>query len=212
MSREPFLSRFAQLVKLTMSETSTGLLRAARDCGDDGAWQRVVNLYEPLLHGWLRRQGVQHADAEELVAETLIAVAQELPSFQHNGHTGAFRSWLRSILVNRLRTFRRSQRVRSISHADSELLHRLAGVLADPSSDLTRQWDRDHDHFIARRLLELVEPHFEPTTWRAFCRVALDGHGADVVATDLGISVDSVYAAKSRILKRLRQEAERFLA
>ena len=194
-----------------MPETSTGLLRAARDCANDDAWRRLVSLYEPLLHGWLRRQGVQHADADDLVEDTLATVARQLPTFQHNGHVGAFRSWLRGILVNRLRTFRRAQRVRSVCHADTDLLHRLADVLADPGSDLACQWDDDHDRFIARRMLERIEPEFQAKTWRAFCRVALDGADPDLVAAELDLSLASVYAAKSRVLKRLQQEAGLFL-
>jgi RNA polymerase sigma factor (sigma-70 family) len=194
-----------------MPETSTGLLRAARDCTDDEAWRRLVSLYEPLLQGWLRRQGVQHADADDLVEDTLATVAQELPTFKHNGHVGAFRSWLRGILVNRLLTFRRSQRVRTICPADSDLLHRLADVLADPESDLARKWDDDHDRFVARKLLDHIEPEFQPQTWQAFRRVALDGADPDLVAAELDISLASVYAAKSRVLKRLRQEAVDFL-
>lgn len=190
-----------------MLETSTGLLCAARDCGNDDAWRRLVSLYEPLLHGWLRRQGVQHADAEDLVGETLATVAQELPSFNHNGHPGAFRSWLRGILVNRLRSFRRSRRTRSICHADSALLQRLADLLADPGSNLARQWDDDHDRYVARQLLVRIEPEFQPKTWQAFRRVALDGVDPDLVAAELDLSLASVYAAKSRILRRLRQEA-----
>lgn len=194
-----------------MPETSTGLLRAARDCGNDDAWRRLVCLYEPLLQGWLRRQSVQHADADDLVEDTLATVVQELPTFQHNGRAGAFRSWLRGILVNRLRAFRRSQRVRSICPADSGILHRLADVLADPASELARRWDDDHDRYIARKVLERIEGEFQPATWQAFRRVALDGADPDLVAAELDISLASVYAAKSRVMKRLRQEAAVFL-
>jgi RNA polymerase sigma-70 factor (ECF subfamily) len=190
-----------------MNETSTGLLRAARDHANDEAWGRLVSLYEPLLQGWLRRQGVQHADADDLVEDTLATVAMELPAFEHNGRSGAFRSWLRGILVNRLRALRRSRRVRSVCRADSDLLDRLADVLADADSDLARRWNDAHDRFIARRVLERIEPEFLPQTWQAFRRVALDGADPDLVAAELNISLASVYAAKSRVLKRLRQEA-----
>src|ERR1700758_4172712 len=99
-------------------------------------WRRLVSLYEPLLQGWLRRQGVQHADAEDLVGDTLTTLARPPPTFRHSGRPRAFRSWLRGVLVNRLRAFRRSQRVRSGCRADTDP-HRLADVLADPDSDLS---------------------------------------------------------------------------
>jgi RNA polymerase sigma-70 factor (ECF subfamily) len=191
--------------------TSTGLLTRARDLADRPAWERLVAIYEPLLHGWLRRQKVQHADAEDLIQGVLSAVAAELQGFQHNGRTGAFRSWLRAMLVNRLRAFRRSQRVRAACQSDSDIIARLADALDDPASDLSRRWDDDHDRFVARRLLDRVESEFQPTTWRAFCRVAMGGADPDQVATELGISVASVYAAKSRVLRRLREEADGLL-
>lgn len=194
-----------------MPATSAGLLARARDLTDRPAWERLVAIYEPLLHGWLRRQNVQHADAEDLVQGVLTAVAAELRGFQHNGRAGAFRSWLRAMLVNRLRAFRRSRRVRSVCQPESDLLTRLADALADPVGDLARRWDDDHDRFVARRLLDRVESEFQPATWQAFRRVTADGADPDQVAEELGISVASVYAAKSRVLKRLREEADGLL-
>ena len=127
-------------LKAPMPATSTGLLTRARDLTDRPAWERLVALYEPLLHGWLRRQDVQHADAEDLVQGVLSAVAVELQEFQHNGRTGAFRSWLRAMLVNRLRTFRRSQRVRSVCQSDSEALPGLFALGEKPTTEQLLDW------------------------------------------------------------------------
>jgi RNA polymerase sigma-70 factor (ECF subfamily) len=194
-----------------MPATSTGLLRTASDPAAVDAWGRLVSLYEPLLHGWLRREGVQHADSEDLVQEILTTVAQELPHFRHNGQTGAFRSWLRQVLANRLRAFRRAQRTRSLVQPNIDLLDRLADQLHDPATDLSRRWDEDHDRYLARKLLQRLEPAFQPRTWRAFERVAVEGANPEQVAQELGLTIDAVYAAKSRILKRLQQEAVPFL-
>jgi len=80
--------------------------------------------------------------------------------------------------------------------------------LDDPASETSQIWNREHDRHVLRQLLALVEPHFAPNTWKAFCRVALDGARADVVARELEISLNAVFIAKSRVLSRLRQEAE----
>ena len=77
----------------------------------------------------------------------------------------------------------------------------------DPASEMSRIWDREHDQYVLRQLLTLAEPHFEPNTWKAFCRVALEGAKPDVVAQEMGISLNSVCLAKSRVTRRLRQEA-----
>ena len=57
-------------------------------------------------------------------------------------------------------------------------------------------------------LLDLVEEEFEPATLRAFRRLALDGASGAEAAQELGLSVAAVYVAKSRVLQRIRQEAE----
>ena len=80
--------------------------------------------------------------------------------------------------------------------------------LADPESDLNRQWDEEHDRYVLGCLLDLVEQEFEPATLQAFRRLALDGASGAEVAEQLGMSVSAVYAAKSRVLQRIRQQAE----
>ena len=80
--------------------------------------------------------------------------------------------------------------------------------LADPTSDLNRHWDEEHDRHVLRCLLVIVEQEFDARSVRAFRRLALDeATGADVAA-ELGISVAAAYQAKSRILQKIRQEAE----
>jgi RNA polymerase sigma-70 factor (ECF subfamily) len=80
--------------------------------------------------------------------------------------------------------------------------------IADPDSALNRQWDAEHDRYVLQCLLDLVEEELEPTTLQAFRRLALEGvRGADA-AQELGLSVAAVYVAKSRVLARIRQEAE----
>jgi RNA polymerase sigma-70 factor (ECF subfamily) len=80
--------------------------------------------------------------------------------------------------------------------------------LEDPESELSRLWDEQHDQYVLRCLLDLMELEFEPTTVQAFQRVALDGAAAEEVGRELGLSVGAVYVAKSRVLKRIREEAE----
>jgi RNA polymerase sigma-70 factor (ECF subfamily) len=194
-----------------MTDTSTGLLTAARCPNDADAWGRLVALYTPLLHGWLRRQGVQHADCEDLVQDALATAAGQLPTFSHNGRPGAFRCWLRTIVAHRLRAFRRRQLVRATTSTDSDLVDRLAEELTDPASDLARRFDGDHDRFVLRRTLDAIQPEFEPRTWTAFQRTALDGADPVTVAAQLGVPVTVVYNAKFRILKRLREASADFL-
>ena len=87
-------------------------------------------------------------------------------------------------------------------------LERQLAELEDPASAMSRMWDREHDRHVLRQLLVKVRPHFSPETWRAFQRVALEGAPADAVAKELGMSLNAVFIAKSRVLNRLRRESE----
>lgn len=190
-----------------MNETSLSLLNRLRGAPEPESWSRLVDLYAPLIRAWLRKYDVQESDAEDLVQEVLLAVSKDLGQFEHGGQPGAFRGWLKAILVNRLRKFWRARDRRPQARGDSDIDARLA-QLDDPASEMSQIWNREHDQYVLRQLLALAEPHFASTTWTAFCRVALDGHKPDVVAQEMGISRNAVIVAKCRVLSRLRQESE----
>jgi RNA polymerase sigma-70 factor (ECF subfamily) len=188
-----------------VAETSVSLLERLRQPGSE-AWARLVDVYAPLVRGWLRRQGVAEADADDLTQEVLAVLVRELPQFRHNGRPGAFRAWLRGVTANRLRGFWRARRGRPEA-AGGDAFAAALGQLEDPHSDLSRRWDEEHDRHVLRRLQELIEPEFSATAWRAFRRTVLDGERAAAVAAELGTSVNAVLLAKSRVLRRLREEA-----
>jgi RNA polymerase sigma-70 factor (ECF subfamily) len=139
-----------------------------------------------------------------VVQDVLVVMFRELPNFEHNGRIGAFRNWLRSVMVNCLRSFRRKRPAGAGPVAD------LADQLADPGSGLIGQWDREHDAFVLARLTELIEPEFAPQSWQAFVGTVLQGRPTAEVARELGMKVNTVLQAKSRVLRRLRQEREQF--
>ena len=190
-----------------MHETSLSLLDRLRHSPENEGWNRLAELYAPLLRAWLRRYDVQDSDANDLVQEVLLAVSKDLGKFEHRGQPGAFRGWLKAILINRLRKFWRARDRRPQARGDSDIDARLA-QLDDPASEMSLIWNHEHDQYVFRQLLALAEPHFAPNTWKAFCRVALEGAKPDVVAEELGISRNAVIIAKCRVLSRLRQESE----
>ena len=134
----------------------------------------------------------------------LLVVFREVAGFEWRGN-GAFRSWLRTILANRMRDYFRGQKYQPIATGDSDFLRRL-DELQSPESALSKLWDREHDEHVAASLLRRVQGDFAPATWQAFRRHVLEGEPAVGVALDLGLSLNSVLLAKSRVLKRLRQE------
>jgi len=140
------------------SNTSQTLLEQLGERDDDASWKQLLDLYAPLLRSWLGRYDVQASDADDLVQDVLMVVMRELSSFQHNQQTGAFRNWLRRILVNRLRNFWR-QRGRDVASGDSDIARKL-NEFEDPQSQLTQIWDTEHNQYRISRLLKLIEPQF----------------------------------------------------
>ncbi len=187
-------------------ETSASLLERLHSASDQAAWQRLDDLYRPLIQRWLQRDPALGEEAEDIVQEVMGVLVRELPGFQRR-RTGSFRRWLREITAHRLLTHQRSRRNRPRALAAPPEECPLT-QLADPNSELSRQWDEDHDRYVLRRLMELIEPMFEPTTLAAFRRVALDSIAPADAAEELGLSLNAVLIAKSRVLSRLRQEAE----
>jgi RNA polymerase sigma factor (sigma-70 family) len=186
-------------------DTSLSLLERLRLAADPAAWERLIDLYTPLVRDTLRGR-VQPADVDDLTQEVLRAVVRGLPQFRHDLRRGAFRRWLRTITVNQVRSFWRARRARPDAGAGDAEGH--LERLEDPESDLSRRWDEEHDRHVIRRLLELIECEFEPTTWQAFRRLVLDGEPTAAVAAAVGITPNAARIAKSRVLGRLRREAD----
>jgi RNA polymerase sigma-70 factor (ECF subfamily) len=186
-----------------MSRTSTSLLDRLRLAQPDPRdWQRLQDLYLPLIRHWLSRVPGLRDESDDLVQEVFVVLVRELPSFERQ-RDGSFRAWLRQITVNRIRAFCKGQRHHLLGPEANQLLAQLV----DSTSDLARQWDLDHDQHVVRKLLATVQPDFEPKTWEAFTRFGLEGQPAAAVAQQLGMSEGAVMQAKFRILKRLREEA-----
>ena len=186
-------------------ETSVSLLERLTGAPTDDDWRRLDDLYRPLLRAWVARAGVPASDVDDLVQEVLLVVFRKVAGFERRGQ-GAFRAWLRTILANQLRDYFRGQKYRPTATGDSDVLRRL-DELESPDSALSRLWDREHDEHVVASLMQRVQGDFAPVTWQAFHRYVLKDEPAAQVAAELGLPLNSVLLAKSRVLKRLRQEA-----
>jgi len=187
-----------------MSQTSVSLLERLSDRSDSEAWTRLVELYSPLIRGWLGRYDLVESDVDDLSQTVMAAVVANLPDFRHNSRVGAFRTWLRTITVNSARQKFRMDRNRVGSPGGSAFLASL-NELDDPDSGLSQVWDRAHDAHVLRTLLTWAEPEFEAKTWQAFRRQVFDQARPKTVAQDLEMTVNAVLVAKSKVLKRLRE-------
>ncbi len=190
-----------------MALTSVSLLERLK-CAppDDPQWRRLHDIYHPWILHWLKRVPQLGDEANDLAQDVLVVVVKELPQFNRQ-RDGSFRRWLGNVLVNRLRSHWKKCKRRPLAGLDGKSGVAFVEELADPASALSRQWEREHDQFVLDRLMTTVRADFKPNTWNAFRRCALSGEDAAAVACDLGISVNAVLTAKSRVLRRLREEA-----
>jgi RNA polymerase sigma-70 factor (ECF subfamily) len=185
-------------------ETSVSLLDRLAGAPTDDNWRQLDDLYRPLLCAWMGRTGVLASDVDDLVQDVLLVVFLKIDGFERRGH-GAFRAWLRTILAHKVRDYFRGKKYLPTATGDSGFLRRL-DELESPDSALSQLWDFEHDEHVAAALLQRVQGDFAPVTWEAFCRHVMDGETAVDVAKALDLSLNSVLLAKSRVLKRVRQE------
>jgi RNA polymerase sigma-70 factor (ECF subfamily) len=185
------------------SATSLSLLQRIR-AGDSSGWRRVVDLYSPLVFHWCRRWGVSGADADDVAQEVFQAASERITQFRRDKEGDTFRGWLRGITRNKVLLFWRGRRQRPDAAGGSEAYRRLQDVPeADPPDDAE---EAAQSSALFHRALGQLRGEFEPRTWQAFWRTAVDGQPAPAVADELGMSANAVRMAKSRVLRRLREE------
>ena len=186
--------------------TSLSLLDRARH-HDEPSWQRLVTLYGPLVEHWCRRGGARPEDAADLAQEVFLAVSQGLERFERRG-PGSFRAWVRGITRHKLLDcYRRAER-QAAAAGGSTALERLLDI---PDPQLGSDEDADEMSGLYRRALDLIRGEFEERTWQAFWLTAVEGREAPAAAAELGMSPVAVRIARSRVLARLRAEADELI-
>jgi RNA polymerase sigma-70 factor (ECF subfamily) len=185
-------------------ETPASLLERLRQPGQEQAWSRLVELYTPLLYAWARRAGLHAEDAADLLQDVFAILVRKLPDFTYDSHR-SFRAWLRTLLMNRWRDGRRRAAVRP-----AEVGHPDLDALAASASD---EFFADAEYYrqLVGQALRLIRPEFRDVTWKAWTGHGLEGRPAAEVARELGLSEGAVFAAKFRVLQRLRRELQGLL-
>jgi RNA polymerase sigma-70 factor (ECF subfamily) len=131
----------------------------------------------------------------------LARVARALRTFEYQPERGRFRDWLGTVTRHQLaRFFARQRRGAEAGPGETVELDQVVSPQADA------EWTAEFNAQVLSVSLERIRDTFEPLTWQAFQRVWQDGRPALDVSRDLGLPIDKVYAAKSRVLKRLREE------
>jgi RNA polymerase sigma-70 factor (ECF subfamily) len=186
---------------LTVRSSLLERLRA----GQAEAWERLTGLYGGTVYGWCRRAGVSEADAADVSQEVFAAVARHIADFRRDRPGDSFRGWLWTITRNKVRDHRRrlADQARAAGGTTAREVMNQVAEAAGPGSETAAEGESGD---LYRRALELIRSEFEERTWRAFLMVTVEGRLPADAAAELGTTPGAVYIAKSRVLKRLREE------
>ncbi len=186
--------------------THVSLLVRLRDLRDAEAWSEFVEIYGPVVYDYGRRHGLQDADAADLTQEVLRAAAASMGEFRYDPRRGSFRSWLFTVARTKRINLVARQARNPLPSGDTQTNQRLAEV---PANGGEQDEETDWDCAFKRRLLDWaisqVRGEVNETTLQAFWRTAVVGTAPKTVSEELGMSVGAIYAARSRVLARLRE-------
>jgi RNA polymerase sigma-70 factor (ECF subfamily) len=190
-----------------VDSTSSGLIDGAKR-QDPLAWHRLVQLYGSLVYSWCRKFGVSQTDAADVFQEVFRSVHTHIADFRRDEPGHAFRGWLWTITRNKIRDHFR--RVAGHPHAagGTDAMLQLLNFAEESSSMLgedSRSQQQSSTFLVG---MEMVQAEFEDRTWQAFWRTTVDGVPTSVVAAELEMSINAVRLAKSRVLRRLREQLD----
>ena len=192
-------------------DTRESLILRLPDRGDIAAWDEFAAIYQPLVYRLARAKGLQHADAQEVVQEVLLAVSRAVERWKPDSELGRFRDWLFRISRNLVINYLTRKQHRGIGSGDSrvaELLQNQSAQNVNESTWFDMEVRREIFHYCARR----VRAEVSDKTWRAFWMSSVERQTIAAVAQQLGMTHGAIYIARSRAMAKLRESAEQLLA
>jgi len=187
------------------SSISSGLLGRVK-AQQPEAWRQLVRLYGPVVYGWCRQSGIQAADAADVAQETFRAVSMGVENFHRERPGDTFRGWLWTVTRNKIRDHFRHDQGLPPAQGGTDAQRQWAQIPDQAPKSSTTSTQSPSNQSLTHRGLELVRAGFEDSTWEAFWRTTVDHQPAAAVAEELDMTPAAVYKAKSRIMRRIRQE------
>jgi RNA polymerase sigma factor (sigma-70 family) len=188
-----------------LPDTRHSLLVKVAESANPEAWREFTAIYRPAVYRLARRRGLQDADAEDLAQQVLVIVSRKISDWRPTSPAGAFRAWLttiaRNAIVNAL-----TRGTKQIGVGGSGTLDRLN---EHPGREKVEpEIDEEVRRGLFRQAAESIRPEFEEATWAAFWLTAVEGLAVEDAARRLGKKTGSIYAARSRIMRRLKDEVQ----
>lgn len=194
---------------LESSGTSLSLIEQLRKRGKASDWERLVQIYSPMVYRICRISGLQACDSADIVQDVFTSVYRSLPDFRNDRPTDTFRGWLLTITKNKIRDHLRNRARTAEATIVADAQRRVEQLHEVSWDSSTNDVPFNSKSALLTRVVDLVRNDFEEKTWQAFWRVTAERQAAKDVAEQLKMSKWSVYQAKSRVLSRIRQELGR---
>ena len=172
-----------------------------RLCENDSlAWNELVELFGPLVFHWCSVSKLQSCDAADVMQEVFASAAKSIHRFETRpGHS--VRGWLWTITQNKMRDHwrKRNRQLNAIGGSEANWQMTQVPQTDPPTSDL-------ESSRLLHRALNQIKGDFAEKTWNAFWLSAIQCRDTNSIAEELGLSPNSVRQAKSRVLRRLREQ------
>ncbi|HMO37175.1 MAG TPA: sigma-70 family RNA polymerase sigma factor, partial [Gemmatales bacterium] len=160
------------------------------------AWHRFVDLYTPLLYHWAQKMSVPANDISDLIQDVFVHLLKELPIYQMS-RRGHFHGWLHTLFKNKALECLRKHQQQPIPCTLNDISNQAS---------LTAAEEEEYRKYLTERVLHILKQSFPETTWRACWESVVTDRPAEQIAQELGITINMVYLAKSRVLRQLRLE------
>jgi len=194
-------------------QTRKSLLSRLRDHEDTQSWQTFFDLYWRLLYNVARRAGLDDADAQDVVQDTVMAIAREIPQFHYDPERGSFKQWLFRILRRRVADhFRKVYRQPARSGMSPEMLEEsdeAEAVLLQDGRTLSDAWDQEWERAIMDAAIAQVRAQANPKQFQVFDYCVLKEWPVAKVASTLGMNAAQVYLARHRVSQAVKRAARR---
>ena len=190
--------------------TRRTLLSRLKDWEDQKSWQDFYDIYAGLIYGAAIQAGLTDTEAEDVVQETVVAVAKALPKFEYEPEKCSFKSWLHAITKRKVadqfrRRMGKGRVLESLPEVGNE--DAPANAIPDPASQtLDEMWEREWENNLVVAALGRVRARVSPAQFHIFEYHVLQCHSVRETSRALGVSSAKVYLAKHRIASQQRDE------
>ena len=200
------LRRCREKLNARIPRNAKSLLVRMQSLHDEDAWREFVTIYRPLVYRLARQRGLQDADAEDLAQRVVIAVRRAIGNWDADPAKGRFRSWLAKIAQNAI--INALTRRPPDAAAGGTTIRELLDQQPEPDQHTQENLQREYRRSLFRWAAERIRLEFRNGTWDAFWLTTVDGMCVEEAGRALGKTVGAIYAARSRVMRRLKEEIE----